>query len=236
MRLADRFGSLERLPSIRLLAVDTDAENLSDAMQADDNAALSARETLALPLRKTEEYRRGSTKLLAWMSRRWLYNIPRSLQTEGLRPLGRLALVDHGDVLVAQLSAALDAITAEAAREATAEKIAAPLPDATPRVFLLASISGGTGGGIALDVAYALKKLLADRGHSDQSLSVLLLHSTGRNPSAHDLALANTYATLAELRIISRRDIRASRRADWGLCRHRRLACREHTWWPWEMS
>ena len=29
------------------------------------------------------------------MSRRWLYNIPRSLETRGYRPLGRVALVDH---------------------------------------------------------------------------------------------------------------------------------------------
>ena len=48
-----------------------------------------------MPLRRSQDYREDSRKILEWLSRRWLFNIPRSLQTEGLRPLGRLALVDH---------------------------------------------------------------------------------------------------------------------------------------------
>ena len=43
----------------------------------------------------SQEYREDSTRLLKWLNRRWLYNVPRSLQTEGIRPLGRLAYVDH---------------------------------------------------------------------------------------------------------------------------------------------
>ena len=89
-RLHDRFGSVEKLPAIRLLAIDTDTESLAERTQEGDDSGLTPRNSLALPLRRSEEYRGGSVKLLEWMSRRWLYNIPRSLQTEGLRPLGRL--------------------------------------------------------------------------------------------------------------------------------------------------
>ena len=60
-----------------------------------DDSGLSPDETLNLPLRRPQHYREHSQQLLHWLSRRWLYNIPRSLRTEGLRPLGRLALADH---------------------------------------------------------------------------------------------------------------------------------------------
>ncbi|MEL7267041.1 MAG: hypothetical protein AAFP69_19835, partial [Planctomycetota bacterium] len=51
--------------------------------------------TLYTPLRTPIEYRDRS-EALASISRRWIYNVPRNRQTSGLRPLGRLALVDHG--------------------------------------------------------------------------------------------------------------------------------------------
>ena len=163
-RLQDRFGSVEKLPAIRLLAIDTDTESLAERTQEGDDSGLTPRDSLALPLRRSEEYRGGSVKLLEWMSRRWLYNIPRSLQTEGLRPLGRLALVDHGQQLAKQLTAALAAITDPRALAATAEQLGTPLNDAAPRVVLVASISGGTGSGMALDATYLLDKLTKERG------------------------------------------------------------------------
>jgi eukaryotic-like serine/threonine-protein kinase len=198
-RLQDRFGRLDKMPALRLLAIDTDTESLAESTQQGDESGLTANESLALPLRRSEEYRGGSVKLLEWMSRRWLYNIPRSLQTEGLRPLGRLALVDHGKELATKLRAALAAITDPQAVAATAEFVGMPLHDAAPRVVLVASISGGTGSGMALDAAYLLDKLTKERGLPAESLNVVLLHSTGRNPGAHDLAVANAHATLTEL-------------------------------------
>ena len=56
---------------------------------------MAASETLFLPLRKPEGYRSRQKHLLSWISRRWIYNVPRSQQTEGIRPLGRLALIDN---------------------------------------------------------------------------------------------------------------------------------------------
>ena len=153
-----------------------------------------------MPLRRPEDYRRGFDKIVgSWMSRRWLYNIPRSLETEGLRPLGRLALVDHAEQLVAQLNSAFDAITDPAALEATAASAKLPAGEAAPRVTLVASISGGTGGGMVLDVAYLLRKLLRDRKLSADCLDVLLLHWSSRNTAAHELAVANSFGTLSEL-------------------------------------
>ncbi|MEX0977281.1 MAG: tubulin-like doman-containing protein, partial [Pirellulales bacterium] len=68
-----------------------------------------------------------------------------------------------------------------------------------PRVFVIASISGGTGGGMALDVAYAVRRILADLGFSGEGVCEILTHSTDRNPTAAELATANAYASLTEL-------------------------------------
>ncbi len=198
-RMADRFGDLKCLPAFRLLVADTDAEEVEGERSSTSNGDAGVEDFLSMPLRRPEDYRRGSTRLLSWMSRRWLYNIPRSLETEGLRPLGRLALVDHAEQLVEQLKAALDAITDPAALERTAASAKLPAGEATPRVTLVASIAGGTGGGMVLDVAYLLRKLLRKRGLPDDCLDVLLLHWSSRNTAAHELAVANSFGTLSEL-------------------------------------
>jgi len=71
-----------QLPAVQFLLLDTDSRALSNAAQG-DAASLSADEILNLPLRRPQHYRDNSQQLLNWLSRRWLYNIPRSLRTEG---------------------------------------------------------------------------------------------------------------------------------------------------------
>ena len=94
-RLHERCDRLDAVPAIGMLLLDTDRAALCRATQGDEAETFETRETLLLPLRRTQDYRRDSAKFLKWLSRRWLYNIPRSQETEGLRPLGRLAFVDH---------------------------------------------------------------------------------------------------------------------------------------------
>ncbi len=198
-RLHDRFGDVASVPALRLLLIDTNCKAITQATQGDERGALSSAETLAVPLRSPQHYRSQSHKLLAWLSRRWLYNIPRSLQTEGLRPLGRLAFVDHAPELFERLRDALRSITAPDALAASSTHTGLPVRSEAPRVFVVSSISGGTGGGMVLDVAYAVRRALADLGLSDEGVCSLLAHSTDRNPRESDLAAANAYACLSEL-------------------------------------
>jgi serine/threonine protein kinase len=195
-RLQDRFG-LEKIPYIRTLLIDTDASTFSPHAGSED--ALRPDDMLPMVLRKPQEYREDSLEILQWLSRRWLYNIPRSLKTEGLRPLGRLALVDHAHLLFERLREAIAEIVAPEAIEQSQQRTGLKLRSAAPRVFVVASVSGGTGGGMVLDVAYVLRMLLADMGLSAEGLCGLLLHSTQRNATAKDLAVANAYACLSEL-------------------------------------
>ena len=197
-RLHDRFGSPDNVPIMQMLLIDTDHSSLMTRSEA--RCELTPAETLAVPLRKPQEYREESLEILQWLSRRWLYNIPRSLKTEGLRPLGRLAMVDHANALFTRLREALAKVVAPESIGKAERTTGKKLRQSIPRVFVVASISGGTGSGMVLDVAYMLRMLMAEMGVSDEGLCSVFAHSTQRNASAKDLAVANAYACLSELR------------------------------------
>ena len=198
-RLHDRFGDLARVPILQLLTLDTDAKSLFEASRGEIGTALKESETLAIPLRRPQEYRSQSAKLLRWMSRRWLYNIPRSLQTEGLRPLGRLAFVDHADVILDGIRKKLVAASDPSAIAASSENSDVPV-SYVPRVFIISSISGGTGSGMVLDVAYAVRKIQSELDLSQEAIRGLLIHSTSRHTGGtRDLSITNAYACLNEL-------------------------------------
>ena len=185
------------LPAVQFLLLDTDSRALSNAAQG-DTAALTPDEVLHLPLRRPQHYRDNSQRLLHWLSRRWLYNIPRSLRTEGLRPLGRLALADHarqvGQRVRRAMSQAIDPESISASSAIVEQEFR---PDAL-RVMVVASISGGTGGGMALDVGYAVRTILQKLGISESRIVGIMMHSTDRDARYSELARVNAFSWLSE--------------------------------------
>ena len=202
--LHERFGDLAAVPALQTLLVDTDPKSLAWSRRCDPAVAPNDQQIFACLLRAPHQYREDSGKLLGWLSRRWLYNIPRSLCTDGLRPLGRLALVDHAAELFAHIRSLLVAMTSPDAVAASEKQSGLKVNSQQPRVILLASISGGTGSGMVLDAAYAVRKLLAELGLSDQGVYGILTHSTGRRSGAQKLAVADACACLGELQHYSR--------------------------------
>jgi hypothetical protein len=203
-RLFGRFGGVAQLPALQMLLLDTDRKALFQATQGSQAAAFDPRDTLALPLRRTQDYRRDTDRFLRWLSRRWLYNIPRSLETEGLRPLGRLALVDHAQDVRRRLWQALAEVATPEAAEAMAHSVGCPVQHASPRVILVSSLIGGAGSGMVIDIAYAARVALRELGFSDDAVTGLLLHATPRKTNARELAVINTYCCLNELYHFSR--------------------------------
>jgi eukaryotic-like serine/threonine-protein kinase len=197
--LFDRLAQNTSLPAIQMLLLDTDAKSLERAATGLQHAGPADIRTLALPLRHAHDYTTDSRQLLQWLSRRWLYNIPRSLHTEGRRPLGRLALVDHSQQVFAQLREALVALTTSEATADSAKPSSMSTDWQAPRIWIVSSIAGGTGGGMVLDLAYAVRMILREMGLSDEGVCGILAHSTDRSPANGDLAIANTYACLNEL-------------------------------------
>jgi hypothetical protein len=204
-RLADRFGDATTTPAFELLLLDTDPETLSAVQRGESAAALDYRQVLAVPLRTAQQYRAKSAKLLQWLSRRWLYNIPRDLKTQGIRPLGRLALVDHCATVIRRFKESLSNITRPEAMQITSGCTNFHFA-ATPRVIIVSAISGGTGGGMAIDVAYVAQRALQDLGAATNQVTGILLYATDRHADSHDLTIANGHAFLSELFHFARRE------------------------------
>ncbi len=193
----DELDYEARLPAVQFVLLDTDSRTLSETIRS-DGSGLSPDETLNLPLRRPQHYREHSQKLLNWLSRRWLYNIPRSLRTEGLRPLGRLALADHarqaGQRIRRAVTQALDAESVAVSSQSIGHTFCT---DAL-RVYVVASIAGGTGSGMALDIGYAVRAILEKLGIPQTQIIGLMMHSTGGDPRHCELARVNAFSWLAE--------------------------------------
>ena len=167
-----------------LLLLDTESRDLQRACQGTETVALAPAETVHLPLRKTQDYRNDSPNKFSWLSRRWLFNIPRSQQTEGLRPLGRLALMDHSQQVQSRLREALKSLVTPEAQ--------------LVRVALVAAVNGGAGGGMALDLAYLVQQVAAELQMAVE-ITAVLAHATNRQTAAQQLATVNAHAFLTEL-------------------------------------
>lgn len=198
-RLVDRFGDIRTVPALQLLLLETDAETLKTITEGQTSTSLSNDSAVLLPLRQPADYRGELSNRLHWLSRRWIYNIPRSSQTQGFRPLGRLALVDHMERVMDRVGRAIRTAVDPDSLTASAQKTGLPFRKAPPRIFLVSSISGGSGGGMVLDVAYVVRKTLRDLGLPEDGICGVLAHCTGRNPQTRDLGVANAYAFLNEL-------------------------------------
>lgn len=190
-RLRRRFDdrlSPEHRGNLAMLLLDTDARDLAAAVQGESLGQLRQEETVAMQLRRSQDYRSESGQLLEWLSRRWLYNIPRSQQTEGLRPLGRLAMADHAERVFGKVMSAVEVIT----QRARALEMA-------PRVIVCASLCGGTGGGIAADIAMAVRQKLEELQAEGAELLGVFAFGTNRNPQQQELATASGLSALTEL-------------------------------------
>ena len=95
-----RFGHTDQMKALHTLCLDTDIHDLSDITNSSEQIRFRDDEVLPIPLKDSNAYRQTGNKYSAWLSRRWVFNIPRSFSTEGIRPLGRLAFADHSHCLL----------------------------------------------------------------------------------------------------------------------------------------
>ena len=199
-RLNKRFGSTDQLPSVNFLCIDADNDSLAKLTMESSENSLKGNETLAVPLRRPEQYRKIENLDLSWLSRRWIYNVPRDLKINGLRPLGRLVFADHFEKICDQISKCIEkSILVENVATSCETLEMNPPENVKPNVILISNISGGIGSGMTNDLAYTIRLMLAENGVGDSTLIGMLMHGVkaGRELS---LATANSYAYLCELR------------------------------------
>lgn len=197
-RLNERNGAADKLPAIKLLCIDADSDDLATCCHTGTDSSLSSHEVFRVPLRRPEDYREDANMHLAWLSRRWIYNVPKSLQTEGIRPLGRLALATHVDELAIRLRQVLsDLVRPEQLAETASTLELEPQED--PRVVIVGSVSGGTCSGMGIDLAYITRAILRELGKTTQDVIGMFTHSATFSEQQRELPIANTLAFLNEL-------------------------------------
>lgn len=199
-RMVARHGDADLLPAMGLVCVDSDRDALAKMSVGRDASAIKVSETLGVPLRRSDQYRQHTKLDLSWISRRWIYNVPRSLQTEGLRPLGRLVFVDHFDAICDKISNSIQEVMKVENIASTCETLGLDPPQEPKlRIVVVSNIAGGLGSGMTNDLCYTLRLLAAEQGIKNSEVVGMLMfgEAVGREAG---LATANAFAYLSELR------------------------------------
>jgi serine/threonine protein kinase len=204
--LRERFGALESLPHVRMLYIDTDPEQLRSVARGNPETVLAGNEILLARLNRASHFLRpkdGRLPIDSWFDPQMLFRIPRSQVTTGLRALGRLALCDNYLSIFRRLREELNACCVPECLATAARNTRLGPRTNQPRVYVITSLAGGTGGGMFLDLAYVLRSQLKSMGYAQpDTVGIFLLPGVDRNP-ARTLALGNTYAALKELKYYS---------------------------------
>ncbi len=195
-------GPVEEWPQIRLVSLDTDPEAFERASREPD-AVLSPDEFLLTPFHRPSHYLkrpREREELERWLPLAPLANVPRGqTSAAGWRALGRLAFVSSAPAVTTRLRDELEACANPEALEAVARRTGLGLRTTRPRIYVVTSLTGGTGGGLFIDLALALRQTLRQLGLARaEVVAVLLVPSAERGADAR--AVANSFAALTELR------------------------------------
>ncbi len=176
---------------LNCVVIDSDMETIHSLRLGEVSDRVPKCQLIYTPLRTATEYRNGGTDRLKSISRRWIYNVPRSGSTEGMRPLGRLALVDHGEMVQQKLNEAIEMLVA-----------ATRLEDGThspPKVYVVGSLAGGTASGMYVDVVHLMRHLLDKAGFEGTKILSLLSSISFQADPSNPLALHDVQAALCEI-------------------------------------
>ena len=178
--------------------IDTDGTALDRLTSQDCVQRVPARYAFQLPIFHPSEYRTAEPELFGPLSRRWLYNIPRSLKTEGVRPLAILALLHHYAALRNRLSRDLGELIRQHEQDPDSHE---PL-----RIYLLASLHGGTGGALLAEMGFMVRRILAAHGFTQYRLCGVVSAATTTNNANANLYSAAAISTLSELTFLMNGD------------------------------
>ncbi|HEV3203265.1 MAG TPA: tubulin-like doman-containing protein, partial [Gemmataceae bacterium] len=198
-RFLDRFGELNKIPLVQFLYVDSDREAIRNAERGSPEVACSTNEIYPLPLQPVSNYRkRMLEQLTEWLPREKLYAIPRSLQTQGSRALGRLAFADNHLRFMARLKRDVQKITHPDTLYQSVSKTGLALRDSRPRIYVIAAAGGGSSG-MLVDLAYGIRRLLHQLRHPEAEVTGMLFCGAPQDPATPKTEQSNVFATLTEI-------------------------------------
>ncbi|MEM8913056.1 MAG: protein kinase [Planctomycetota bacterium] len=167
------------------ILIDTDGDSIHAARLAGTSDRVPPATLVHTPLKSASEYRKNGKMQFRSMSRRWIYNVPRSGTTEGMRPLGRLAMIDHAQQIDQAIRESLD-------------HLAAVCGDRVPSIYLVGSLSGGTASGMVMDLSPRLRQLLDEAGLQHATVLPLLTTVPLTGNPHQPLTLLDTHAAVSE--------------------------------------
>ncbi len=196
----DRFNTVAAVPTLRFLFIDTDPEDTTSAA-AGGADPLPPHQVLLARLNRPVHYlqREGLPDVQQWLPPNTLYQLPKSSgPAAGVRAFGRLALCDHFRMIAQRIRQEIEPFLNDDVLTKTADNTGLGVRSNRPRVYLLGSLSGGTGGGMFLDLAYLLKHELRNVGYRNPEVHGLFTVPPA-DKSTPRAAAANTFAALTEL-------------------------------------
>ena len=212
--LGERFGPASMTPAVRTLYIDTDPEALDDAAR-DRSPGPARRAVPGRGVRGPAEPRRALPEAAVQRPHahrrvvRPATAVPAAAhpgQTLGVRLFGRLAFLDHYRALMAKVQAELEAALAPDAMLLTEARTGLQRRTNRPRVYVVGGLAGGTGGGMFLDLAYAVRSRLKRMGYDAPEVIGLFVLPPADATLTPPQPLGNTYAALTELNHYSRPD------------------------------
>lgn len=213
--IVDRYGSLDKLPVVSFVQIDTDDASISKGVnnyRGKDisfretelvKAVVSASEAKAVSEGLQEVYRNPNTlkpqsHISKWFPPQLAKNIPAIEKgAQARRPIGRLAFTKNYEKFQQTIAAAVERTDGHASYLLSSENKLKLDPGIN--FFIVTSLCGGTGSGMFLDVAYGIRGLYSpNQVNSSIRLSGYLVISPqiyGNTPRQY----ANCYAALKEL-------------------------------------
>ena len=197
--IRDRFGSLDAIPTLRFLYIDTDPDAISAASQGPE--ALSAREVLLTRLNRPAHYlQQSGTVVESWLPQGLLYRLPKNPgPADGVRSFGRLAFCDNYRNIAQRIRQEIETFLTDESLDLAGQKTGLGVRTNRARAYLLAGTAGGTGSGMILDLAFVVKHELRSVGYRKPESIAVLLVPPGDKASQKPTSLSNTYATFAEI-------------------------------------
>lgn len=200
----DTVAPVDKIPSLRLSYIDTDAEAVQKLHRQEQRSPLTADEVVGTKLNRAAHYlkprRNGRSLIEGWFDPQLLYRIPRNPETQGIRAFGRLAYLDHYRSIVGKFREDLDACTHPDSLAQSCRQTGLSFRTNRPRVYIIANLAGGTGSGMFLDMAYTARHKMRQLGYANpEVIGLFLVPGMERAGLRGSNSIANTYAALREL-------------------------------------
>ena len=203
MRQRDQLAS-QKLPGHTLensiwLGIDSDAESLNAARQNISGQCFNNDELIHIPLQSPHEYKQRAKEDFQPISRRWLYNIPRSRKTEGVRALGMLAFMDASKKCYEKIAQTVYARLKELAQRDNLSNI-----QGGPNIYIVGSAHGGTGGSVVSECSFLVRRIQLElqehfKTAAPGNVTVVLTVAKHSDLTALELPAAAAVATMVEL-------------------------------------